>query len=82
MVGYEDFVKQVWGELQVEGWKGYVLKEKFKGLKVKLKEWNKDHCGNLESQIKKAKEELSKLDLMGEVRVLTIEEEEERRLWA
>lgn len=43
MEGYEDFVKNKWRDLRVDGWKGFVLKEKLKGIKAKLKEWNKEH---------------------------------------
>lgn len=27
MVGYEEFVKETWRNIEVEGWKGYVLKK-------------------------------------------------------
>lgn len=63
-----------------EGWKGYVLKEKLKGIKSKLKEWNREHCGNLEEQILKAKEVIARIDLKSEVGVLSVEEVDERRL--
>lgn len=77
--GYEDFVKKEWLGLKVDGWKGFVLKEKLKGIKNKLKVWNKDHFGNLDSLISKAKEELNCLDLKGEVGVLSEEEITQRQ---
>lgn len=83
MAGYEEFVKNEWGGgLHVEGWKGFVLKEKFKGIKAKLKECNKEHCGNFDAKINKAKSELHSLDLKGEARMLTLEKVEERRFWS
>lgn len=80
MAGYEEFVKKEWFELKVEGWKGYVLKEKLKGIKYKLKDWNKEHIGNLDTLISKAKEELSRLDLKGENGALAEEEVSQRRM--
>lgn len=32
--------------MQVQGWGAYVLKEKLKRLKEKLKTWNVEHFGN------------------------------------
>lgn len=78
--GYEKFVKTEWNGMRVDGWEGYVLKEKLKGIKTKLKEWNKEHCGNLEEQVNLAKEEVARLDLKSEVGGLCLEELEERRL--
>lgn len=43
MEGYENFVKEAWKEIEVDGWKCYILKEKLKIIKNKLKGWNKDH---------------------------------------
>lgn len=77
--GYENFVKQEWNGLRVDGWTGYVLKEKLKGIKAKLKEWNKEHCGNLEEKVNHAKEVLARLDLKCEVDELSLEKVEERR---
>lgn len=80
MEGYEEFVKKGWSEFQVSGWKGYMLKEKLKGVKNKLKTWNREHCGNLDSKISEAKDELLRLDLKGEEGNLLVEEVVQRRL--
>lgn len=74
MEGYGDFVRQTWRNMEVHLWKGYVLKEKLKRLKVSLKEWNKSHMGNLDAQIADAKEELNRWDLKGEEGLLSEEE--------
>ncbi|MCI41399.1 endonuclease/exonuclease/phosphatase family protein, partial [Trifolium medium] len=37
--GYNLFVRDKWNSLQVDGWGGFVLKEKFKMIKSALKEW-------------------------------------------
>lgn len=80
MVGYEDFVKKEWAGLKVSGWKGFVLKEKLKGIKVKLKGWHNDHFGNMGSRIQEEKEELHRLDMKGEVDGLNEEEVRRRRM--
>lgn len=56
--GYEQFIKEKWKELTFEGWRAYVLKEKFKALKNYLKEWRKNHVGVLENKLKEANEGL------------------------
>lgn len=80
MSGYEEFVKNKWRGMEIEGWKGFVLKEKLKGIKSKLKVWNKDHFGNLDAKIQEAKDEIHKMDLKGESEVLTEEETNLRRI--
>ena len=72
--GYVDFIRNKWESLQVEGWGDYVLKEKFKLLKVALKEWHAAHSQNLKEWIASLKERLVELDGKGEVDVLTDEE--------
>lgn len=77
--GYAEFVKTEWDSLDVDGWSAFVLKEKFKFLKQKLKEWNKTHCGNLNDQIVNAKSDLEAWDLEGEESHLSEEESALRR---
>jgi hypothetical protein len=64
--GYSTFVKERWQALQVDGWGGFVLKEKLKLMKVALKEWHLTHSHNLSSRIDSLKARLSVLDLKGE----------------
>jgi hypothetical protein len=72
--GYHMFVKDQWRELKVEGWGMYVLKEKLKLIKEKLKGWHKEHTQNLEGKIKEVKTELKRLELKEEAEDLTDEE--------
>ena len=51
----------------MEGWGGYVLKEKFKLIKRALKEWHISHSQNLSAQIASLKDRLAELDSKGEV---------------
>ncbi|CAJ2632329.1 unnamed protein product [Trifolium pratense] len=64
--GYNLFVRDKWNSLQVDGWGGYVLKEKLKMIKVALKEWHKTHAQNLPSRIDNLKIRLASLDEKGE----------------
>jgi hypothetical protein len=50
----------------VDGWGGFVLKEKLKKMKGALKEWHVSHSQNLSSRIDSLKARLSALDLKGE----------------
>lgn len=45
--GYKQFVRNLWNSFQVEGWGGYVLKEKLKLIKAALKDWHVSHSQNL-----------------------------------
>lgn len=49
------------------------------GLKTKLKRWNLEEFGIVESQLKKAEKELYAFDLMAEFRVLETQESAARR---
>ncbi|GAU23620.1 hypothetical protein TSUD_386090 [Trifolium subterraneum] len=69
--GYHVFVREKWKTLQVDGWGGYVLKEKLKIIKAALKEWHSAHTQNLPSRIDSLKIHLSTLDQKGEEETLT-----------
>ena len=56
-----------WKLLQVEGWGSYVLKEKFKLIKVSLKEWHASHSCNLHAKISNLKARQAELDDKGEI---------------
>jgi len=55
-------VHDCWTSTQQSGWGGYVLKEKIKRLKIRLKNWNKEQYGDTSKKIKQVQEELSKLE--------------------
>jgi hypothetical protein len=76
--GYQDFVKEKWKDFRVEGWGGFVLKEKFKNIKKELKVWHKNHCSNLEEKIIKTKEKLNMLDLKCQDSILDDTETQKR----
>ncbi|CAJ2647900.1 unnamed protein product [Trifolium pratense] len=63
--GYKLFVREKWNSFQFDGWGGYVLKEKLKGIKTVLKEWHTAHTQNLPSRIAALKDQLAALDEKG-----------------
>ncbi|GAU10874.1 hypothetical protein TSUD_426010, partial [Trifolium subterraneum] len=63
---YNSFVKEKWKSFQVDGWGGFVLKEKFKMIKMALKDWHKTHTHNLPSRIESLQDRLATLDVKGE----------------
>ncbi|PNX89322.1 cysteine-rich receptor-like protein kinase, partial [Trifolium pratense] len=69
--GYNSFVKEKWNSFHVDGWGGFVLKEKLKMIKVALKGWHQIHVQNLPSRIESLKERLAVLDQKGEEEELT-----------
>jgi hypothetical protein len=75
--GYSKFVKEKWESLRVDGWGGFVLKEKLKLMKGALKEWHSTHSQNLSSRIDSLKVRLAGLDLKGEEDALSEEELED-----
>ncbi|GAU49521.1 hypothetical protein TSUD_407540 [Trifolium subterraneum] len=65
------FVKDKWKSLQVDGWGGYVLKEKLRMIKAALKYWHTTHTQNLPTRIESLKVRLSTLDQKGDEEVLS-----------
>ncbi|WJX25077.1 hypothetical protein P8452_14152 [Trifolium repens] len=64
--GYKLFVRDNWNSFQVDGWGGYVMKEKLKRIKAALKDWHSVHAQNLPSQIDSKNVRLAVLDQKGE----------------
>jgi len=75
--GYNMFVRKKWSSFQLEGWGGYALKEKFKLIKLALKEWHQRQSTNLPARILSLKDRITALGLKGEWAMLLDEEVEE-----
>ena len=75
--GYRIFVEEKWRSFDVDGWGGFVLKEKFKLMKMALKYWHQQHSQNLPAKIVALKDKITILDLKGETMVLLDGEVEE-----
>lgn len=71
---FEGFVEKAWEELQVMGWSAYVLKEKLKGVKLKLKIWNNEVFGDLRSKQNDLVQKINDLDKKDEELGLVEEE--------
>ncbi|GKV38651.1 hypothetical protein SLEP1_g46541 [Rubroshorea leprosula] len=74
---HPEFVKMVeenWNSAGVEGWKGYVCKEKLKRLRNKLKKWNSEAFGSFEKQIAEAAAKINDVDNKNEDGELTEED--------
>jgi len=72
--GYKNFVSSKWRSFQVEGWGGYVMKEKIKMIKVALREWHQEHTHNIPGKNLNIKNRIYVLDEKGELSSLTEEE--------
>ena len=49
--GYKQFVKEKWYSIQIEGWGGFVIREKLKLIKEALKEWHHAYVKNIPGKI-------------------------------
>ena len=56
----------MWRLIHSDGWMSFVLKEKLKGLKVRIKEWHKEVYGDMEAEIEKMVFDIHELDVIGE----------------
>lgn len=61
----------------LDGWGGYVLKEKLKLIKRCLKTWHQNHTQKLKGKINTVKDHISSPDIKGEAWILEEEELEE-----
>ena len=76
---FKETVKNCWLSSQLPGWGGFVLKEKIKILKQKLKIWNKESYGDTLKKVIKIEEELNKLEEETTNRQLSVEEVSKRK---
>lgn len=76
---FKKLVHQCWTSHQQPGWGGYVLKEKFKRLKQRMKSWNKEQYGYTFKKVKKIESELNKLEEDTIQRQLSVQEDMKRK---
>jgi hypothetical protein len=76
---FKEVVEEFWRSLKVEGWMGYVLKEKLKFLKTRIKDWNRLEFGKMDDSINLIVANIRELDTKGESIPLTSGEVEERK---
>ncbi|PNY14484.1 cysteine-rich receptor-like protein kinase, partial [Trifolium pratense] len=71
---FKELVEKTWREHIVSGWMGFILKERFKGLKVTIKQWNQQVLGDSEEIKRKLILEIMTLDQKSEVTGLSQQE--------
>ena len=76
--GFKDLLKWWWQGLSFKGSTSFILAEKLKGLKGKLKAWNKEVFGNVETKKAEALYRVGCWDNIEKERELSLEEFEER----
>jgi hypothetical protein len=77
--GFKKIVEDSWHEQQVEGWMGYIMKERLKGLKTCIKAWNKEVYAGIDLKINKLLEDIEELDVRSELGILSEEEAGNRK---
>ena len=74
--GFRTLVEEWWRSYEVRGTESFVLTEKLKALKTKLKIWNKTSFGNLKVEKKEALKKVKAWDALEERNPLTLRERE------
>ncbi|MCI19303.1 RNA-directed DNA polymerase (Reverse transcriptase), partial [Trifolium medium] len=72
--GFKKVVEESWRCSSITGWMGNVIKEKLKGLKLKIKGWNYEIYGGIDFKIKQLYDKISFLDIQGELQGLNDQE--------
>jgi len=62
---FKSTVEESWRGHNLNGWMGFILKEKLKRLKIRLKDWNKEEYGGMEDRVSSLIEEIAELDARG-----------------
>jgi hypothetical protein len=78
--GFVDKVKSWWSSFYFMGSPSFILAQKLRALKEEIKRWNREVFGNVGARNKAWAEELESLDRSEEVRRLSDEEKERRRV--
>jgi hypothetical protein len=76
---FQGVVEEAWREDNREGWMSFVLKEKLKALKGKLRSWHKAVYRDMARSIDKLVEDILAIDVRGEVGFLSDEDVQIRK---
>lgn len=52
----------------MKGWTSFTINEKLRMLKMKLRNWNREIFGNLDSKVRELEKKVTKWDLLGAYR--------------
>ncbi|GKV46677.1 hypothetical protein SLEP1_g53653 [Rubroshorea leprosula] len=77
--GFEKLIQDSWSSTKIHGWKGYILKEKLKGLKGALKNWSRNYMVEVDKKISTAEDKIAELDKKGERQRLNVREVQARK---
>jgi len=77
---FKKMVDDSWSNQRVGGWMAVVLKTKLKGLKVAIRGWRKQEYANLDTKVACLVGEIEKIDVKGELGVLSNFKVEMRKL--
>ncbi|GKV26314.1 hypothetical protein SLEP1_g35645 [Rubroshorea leprosula] len=69
--GFSQMIEKSWNSFYVKGFWGFKCKEKLKLLRQKLKQWNKEEFGNIDSQLEEAMKKVDFVDFKCENQDLT-----------
>lgn len=70
--------KETWEEALVQGWAGFIIVQKLRAMKDRLKLWNKQDFGDINCALQDTEAKLHHLDTLSEARQLN---EEEKAMW-
>ena len=70
--GFQDLMKGWWQEVSIKGTTSYILSRKLKEVKARLRVWNNECFGRLETNKKLALSQVEAFDTMREERNLTL----------
>lgn len=80
--GFKKLVEEEWRNYKVNGWSGFVLKEKLKHIKEVIRNWHREKYGVIEKKIESKMDEVKLMDDKMESDGLTDEEAVDRKkLW-
>ncbi|KAL8503601.1 hypothetical protein ACS0TY_022363 [Phlomoides rotata] len=74
----KDLVQSSWNSENINGWGGFVVKEKLKRMKADIRIWKESINDKLDTSIKKRKEDFFQLDLLDDT--FDLDEEESGRI--
>lgn len=63
--------KDTWNEVQVNGWAGFMIMQKLKAVKDRLKVWNKEVFGDVNLALQQIEAELHQFEILAEERQLS-----------
>lgn len=67
-------VEKEWKSYKIQGWSGFIIKEKLKRLRHKIRGWHLQYFGNINNRIQEKSDLVDSLDKKSE-QVLLLEEE-------